>query len=139
MVLLSLALGVFAVLGFACQAIARAVLIPMPALAASVLAAAAEAEAATIKASGVLEMGKAEAENERLLNEARNMLSAAIIEFKRTRERIRIIPQALAEAVKAIEKISDIKIFDAGGMLGRGAWGDGHGGGAFFGEACPRT
>jgi len=41
MVLLILALGVFAVLGFACQAIARALLIPMPALAASVVAAAA--------------------------------------------------------------------------------------------------
>ncbi|MGO8389102.1 flotillin domain-containing protein, partial [Rhizobium johnstonii] len=36
------------------------------------------------------------------------------------RERIRIIPQALAEAVKPIEKISDIRIFDTGGMLGRG-------------------
>jgi flotillin len=43
------------------------------------------------------------------------------------RERIRIIPQALAEAVKPIEKISDIKIFDAGGMLGRGASGEGNG------------
>ncbi len=96
--------------------------------------AAAEAEAATIKASGVLEMGKAEAENERLLNEARNMLSAAIIEFELTRERIRVIPQALAEAVKPIEKISEIKIFDAGGMLGRGASGDGHGGGVGLGD-----
>lgn len=88
----------------------------------------AEAEAATIKASGVREMGKAQAENEQLLNEARNALSAAIVEFELTRERIRIIPLALAEAVKPIEKISDIKIFDAGGML-RGAAGDGHGGG----------
>jgi len=47
-------------------------------------------------------------------------LSAAIIEFEITRERIRIIPEALAEAVKPIEKISDIRIFDTGGMLGRG-------------------
>ena len=29
-------------------------------------------------------------------------------------------PQALAEAVKPIEKISDVRIFDTGGMLGRG-------------------
>jgi flotillin len=89
--------------------------------------AAAEAEAATIKASGIREMGKAQAENEQLLNEARNRLSAAIVEYELMRERIRIIPLALAEAVKPIEKISDIKIFDAGGMLGRGASGDGNG------------
>jgi flotillin len=90
--------------------------------------ASAEAEAATIKASGVREMGKAQAENEQLLNEARNKLSAAVIEFELTRERIRIIPLALAEAVKPIEKISDIKIFDTGGMLGRGASGGAGGG-----------
>jgi flotillin len=47
-------------------------------------------------------------------------LSAAIIDYEILRERIRIIPQALAEAVKPIEKISDIRIFDTGGMLGRG-------------------
>jgi flotillin len=85
----------------------------------------AEADAATIKAAGVREMGKAQAENEQLLNEARNRLSPAIIEFELTRERIRIIPQALAEAVKPIEKISDIRIFDTGGMLGRSAGADG--------------
>lgn len=55
-----------------------------------------------------------------MLNEARNKLSSAIIEYEILRERIRIIPQALAEAVKPIEKISDIRIFDTGGMLGRG-------------------
>src|SRR5262245_55903546 len=96
--------------------------------------AAAEAEAATIKAGGIREMGKAQAENEQLLNEARNKLSAAIIEYELTRERIRIIPAALAEAVKPIEKISDIKIFDAGGMLGRGAAGGVGGGGIGLGE-----
>ncbi|MCY1240633.1 Inner membrane protein YqiK [compost metagenome] len=85
----------------------------------------AEAEAAIIKAKGVLETGKAAAESEALLNEARNKLSSAIIEFEILRERIRIIPEALAEAVKPIEKISDIRIFDTGGMLGRGAGGEG--------------
>jgi flotillin len=83
----------------------------------------AEADAAVIKAKGILETGKAEAESAALLNEARNKLSAAIIEFEILRERIRVIPQALAEAVKPIEKISDIRIFDTGGMLGRGAGG----------------
>ena len=96
--------------------------------------ASAEAEAATIRASGVREMGKATAESEQLLNEARNKLSSAVIEFELTRERIRIIPLALAEAVKPIEKISDIKIFDAGGMLGRGAAGGGGGNGIGLGD-----
>lgn len=98
--------------------------------------AAAEAEAAKVKAAGVREMGKATAENEQLLNEARNRLSAAIIEYELMRERIKVIPQALAEAVKPIEKISDIKIFDTGGMLGRGAGGDsnGHGNGIGLGD-----
>ena len=87
----------------------------------------AEAEAAKVKASGVREMGKANAENEQLLNEARNRLSSAIIEYELTRERIRVIPLALAEAVKPIEKIADIKIFDTGGMLGRGGSSGGNG------------
>lgn len=98
--------------------------------------AAAEAEAAKLRAAGVREMGKATAENEQLLNEARNRLSAAIIDFELMRERIKVIPQALAEAVKPIEKISDIRIFDTGGMLGRGAGGDGngHGNGVGLGD-----
>ncbi len=94
----------------------------------------AEADAAIIRAKGVLETGKAEAESAALLNEARNKLSAAIIDFEILRERIRIIPEALAEAVKPIEKISDIRIFDTGGMLGRGAGGTAGGSGVGMGE-----
>ncbi|KAA1182547.1 flotillin family protein [Rhizobium tropici] len=94
----------------------------------------AEADAAIIKAKGILETGKATAESEALLNEARNKLSPAIIEFEITRERIRIVPAALAEAVKPIEKISDIRIFDTGGMLGRNGNGTGGGSGVGLGE-----
>jgi flotillin len=94
----------------------------------------AEADAAIIKAKGVLETGKAQAESEALLNDARNKLSPAIIEYEITRERIRIVPQALAEAVKPIEKISDIRIFDTGGMLGRGNGNGATGGGIGMGE-----
>src|SRR5262249_3350333 len=45
-------------------------------------------------------------------------------------------PNALAEAVKPIEKISDIRIFDTGGMLGRGGNGamNGHGNGLGLGD-----
>ena len=93
----------------------------------------AEADAAIIRAKGILETGRAEAESAALLNEARNKLSAAIIDYEVLRERMRVIPQALAEAVKPIEKISDIRIFDTGGMLGRGA-ADGGGRGIGMGD-----
>ncbi|MGL4289144.1 MAG: flotillin domain-containing protein, partial [Phreatobacter sp.] len=89
----------------------------------------AEAQAAKVKAGGMLEIGRAAAENESTLNQARNKLSAEVIAFEVARERLRVIPQALAEAVKPIEKISDIKIFDTGGMLGRGGNSAGAGGG----------
>ncbi|MET0314533.1 MAG: flotillin domain-containing protein, partial [Hansschlegelia sp.] len=92
----------------------------------------AEADAATIKAKGLLDTGKARAEAEALYNEARNRLSQAIIEYEVMRERIRVVPLALAEIVKPIEKISDIRIFDTGGMLGRG--GEGSGSGVGMGE-----
>ncbi|MEH2590325.1 hypothetical protein V1273_004164 [Bradyrhizobium sp. AZCC 1721] len=52
--------------------------------------------------------------------EARNKLSQAMVDYDLTLARINIIPNALAEAVKPIEKISDIRIFDTGGLLGRG-------------------
>ncbi|MBN8941207.1 MAG: flotillin family protein [Rhizobiales bacterium] len=94
----------------------------------------AEAQAAKVKASGMLEIGRAAAENESTLNQARNKLSAEVIAFEVARERLRVIPQALAEAVKPIEKISDIKIFDTGGMLGRGGNGTGGGNGVGLGD-----
>ena len=66
--------------------------------------------------------------------EARNKLSQAIVDYDLTLARINIIPKALAEAVRPIEKISDIRIFDTGGLLGRGGGngamnGGGNGGG----------
>ena len=51
--------------------------------------------------------------------EARNKLAPEIVDYDLTLARINIIPSALAEAVKPIMKISDIRIFDTGGMLGR--------------------
>ncbi|AYM60746.1 flotillin family protein [Agrobacterium fabrum] len=86
----------------------------------------ADAAAAKIKATGVIELGEAEAKAERALNEARNALSASIIEFELARARVAIIPQALEQAMKPIEKISDIRIFSAGGLAGALA---GNGGG----------
>jgi len=56
-----------------------------------------------------------------------------MIDYDLNLARINIIPGALAEAVKPIEKISDIRIFDTGSLLGRGGIGGGTGGGGNLG------
>jgi hypothetical protein len=61
-------------------------------------------------------------------------LSQAIVEFDLGLARLNVIPEALAQAVKPIEKISDIRIFDTGGMLGRGGAGGVGGGGIGLGD-----
>ena len=94
----------------------------------------AEADAAITRAGGVRSLGQAEAEVEALKAEARNKLSAALIEYDVNLARIKIIPDALEQAVKPIEKISDIRIFDTGGMLGRGGAGAGSGTGIGLGD-----
>jgi flotillin len=96
----------------------------------------ADADAAITRATGVKSLGQAEAEVAALKAEARNKLSAEMVDYDLTLARINIIPNALAEAVKPIEKISDIRIFDTGGMLGRGGNGsmNGHGGGIGLGD-----
>jgi len=88
----------------------------------------ADANAATTRAAGVKALGQAEAEVATLKAEARNKLSAEMIDYDLNLARINVIPSALAEAVKPIEKISDIRIFDTGSMLGRGG-ANGHGNG----------
>jgi flotillin len=92
----------------------------------------ADADAATTRATGVKSLGQAEAEVETLKAEARNKLSPGMIEYDLNLARIKIIPDALAQAVKPVEKISEIKIFDTGSLLGRGAAG-GVGGGSGLG------
>jgi flotillin len=99
--------------------------------AAAKIAAEAEAQAAKIRAEGVIALGDAEAQAERARNDARNALSGDIIEYELARARIEIIPEALAEAMKPIEKISDIRIFSAGNLAsalgGKGGEGNGSG------------
>ncbi len=93
----------------------------------------ANSEAASIEAQGIRAKGEAAAAAEAAMTEARNKLDDRVMDFEITRERIRIIPQALAEAVKPIEKISDIRIFNTGGLSGSS--GDGASGGmGGFGE-----
>jgi flotillin len=51
-----------------------------------------------------------------------------MIDYDLNLARINIIPDALAQAVKPIEKISDIRIFDTGSLLGRGGGNSGSAG-----------
>ena len=83
----------------------------------------ANAEAAQIEATGIRDKGVAEADALTAINAAKNSLGENVISFELARERIRIVPEAIANAVKPIEKISDIRIFDTGGMIGRGGEG----------------
>ncbi|MDW6023093.1 flotillin domain-containing protein [Mesorhizobium sp. BAC0120] len=87
--------------------------------------AAAEAEANKIKAQGVRDMGEAEAAVTTLNNEARNKLGENFINFELGKKRLETIPAAIAEAVKPIASIRDIRILNTGGMLGNGTDGSG--------------
>ncbi len=78
----------------------------------------ADADAAMIRAQAQAKTYEVEAEGQRKLNEARNTLTTAIIEYEITKERLRVIPAALAEAVKPMEKIGDVRIIDLGGAMG---------------------
>jgi flotillin len=80
----------------------------------------AEATAAASKAEAIEKIGRAEAERERVLNEARNALSAEARAYETGLKRLGMIPEALRESMRAVEKIDSIRIFDAGGMLGAG-------------------
>ncbi|HJQ60886.1 MAG TPA: flotillin domain-containing protein [Vineibacter sp.] len=81
----------------------------------------ADADAARIKAEAQAKTYEVEADGQRKINEARNAMSAAVIEFEISKERLRIVPLALAEAVRPLEKIGDVKIIDMGGGLPGGA------------------
>ncbi len=98
--------------------------------AAVTIAAKADADAAITRAEAQAKTFEVEAEGQRKLNEARNMLAPAIVEMEITKERLRIVPLALAEAMKPLEKIGDVKIIDLGGALGRGGASGGGVGGA---------
>ncbi len=90
----------------------------------------AEADAAKIKAEAQAKTYEVEADGQRKINEARNAMSAAVIEFEISKERLRVVPLALAEAVRPLEKIGDVRIIDMGsGMPGGGGSANGTGGG----------
>lgn len=89
----------------------------------------AEADAAKIKAEGQATTYQVDADGQRKLNEARNAMSDKVIDLEVARERLRIIPMALAEVVKPLHNIGDVKIVDLGGGMPGGSGGSGGKGG----------
>ncbi|OAF11979.1 flotillin family protein [Bradyrhizobium neotropicale] len=91
----------------------------------------AEAESNKIKAVGVRNIGEAEAAVITLKNEAQNKLGNNVIDFELAKKRIETMPSALAEMVRPIGNLKDVRILHTGGAFG----GSGNGAGnAGFGE-----
>jgi uncharacterized membrane protein YqiK len=91
----------------------------------------AEAESNKIKAVGVKNIGEAEAAVIMLKNEAQNKLGSNVIDFELAKKRIETMPTALAEMVKPIANLKDVRILHTGGAFGGNGAGDGNTG---FGE-----
>jgi uncharacterized membrane protein YqiK len=77
-----------------------------------------KAEAIRVEAQAKQAAAIAEAEGKRAINEAMNTLSAAQIDLQIRTELLRQLPVILAQAVKPMEKIDSIRIFQVNGMPG---------------------
>ncbi|WP_374565209.1 flotillin family protein [Ideonella sp.] len=76
------------------------------------------AEAITIEAKAKQAASLAEAEGKRAINEALNTLSAAQIDLQIRTQLLQQLPLIIQQAVKPIEKIDSIRIFQVNGMPG---------------------
>lgn len=94
------------------------------------------AEALTIEARARQAASLAEAEGRRAINEALNTLSAAQIDLQVRTLLLQQLPLIIQQAVKPMEKIDSIRIFQVNGMPGApgGAAGEAGAGGATFPE-----
>jgi flotillin len=92
----------------------------------------AEAESNKIKAVGVRNIGEAEAAVITMKNEAQNKLGSNVIDFEIAKKRIETMPSALAEMVRPIANLKDVRILHTGGAFGGNA--NGAAGGVGFGE-----
>lgn len=92
------------------------------------IAAEGHAQAERLRAEALEAVYAVEAAGKRAINEAENLLSAEQIAMQVRLELIRQMPEILAQSVKPMENISDIKIFQVDGLTGGG--GGGHGDGA---------
>ncbi|WP_439404143.1 flotillin family protein [Bradyrhizobium sp. DASA03076] len=93
----------------------------------------AEAESNKIKAVGVRNIGEAEAAVITMKNEAQNKLGSNVIDFEIAKKRIETMPSALAEMVRPIANLKDVRILHTGGAFGGNGSGA-VGGGVGFGE-----
>jgi uncharacterized membrane protein YqiK len=90
------------------------------------------AEALTIEARAKQAAALAEAEGRRAINEALNTLSAAQIDLQVRTLLLQQLPGILEQAVRPMEKIDSIRIFQVSGMPGAAAnEGGGHAGATF--------
>jgi flotillin len=92
----------------------------------------AEAESNKIKAVGVRNIGEAEAAVITMKNEAQNKLGSNVIDFEIAKKRIETMPSALAEMVRPIANLKDVRILHTGGAFGGS--GNGAANGVGFGE-----
>lgn len=92
------------------------------------------AEAVTIEAKARQAAALAEAEGKRAINEALNTLSAAQIDLQVRTLLLQQLPRILEQAVRPIEKIDSIRIFQVSGLPGAAAQPADGGSGATFPE-----
>ena len=83
------------------------------------------AEAITIEAKAKQAAAIAEAEGRRAINEALNTLSAAQIDLQVRTLLLQQLPAVIEQAVRPMEKIDSIRIFQVNGMPGGGQGGNG--------------
>ena len=93
------------------------------------IAAEGHAQAERLRAEALEAVYRVEAAGKRAINEAENLLSAEQIAMQVRLELIRQMPEILAQSVKPMENISDIKIFQVDGLTGTSGGGGGGGDG----------
>jgi uncharacterized membrane protein YqiK len=101
------------------------------------IAAEGHAQAERLRAEALEAVYAVEAAGKRAINEAENLLSPEQIAMQVRLELIRQMPEILAQSVKPMENISDIKIFQVDGLTGAGggARGDGASGSGLADQA----
>ncbi len=96
---------------------------------ATLTAARARAEAVKVEADADAARYTVEAEGQRGINEARNVLDNRIIALELKKALIEVLPEVMEAAMKPVEKIKDIRVIDMGGGLGGGVPANLNGGG----------
>ena len=84
-----------------------------------------EAEAEVLRADAAAKRYEVDADGERALNEAANLLSAEIVNMKIRLAMLEQLPSIIAESAKPMQQIDDIKIIQVDGLNGGGSAGNG--------------